>query len=527
MKIDDEHWDQWLLEGIPAAVFVKDLDGRVQFANQCFEAWYGCPSPDWQGKTVDELWTPEQAERCRALDRSVLVTGCVARAEDEIREPDGSARRILSTKFPLRDADSRIVGIGTLNTSLSDAAGVPSGATIPAETSRAAAGAPQPDRPGDEALRLQDDLRHITGERDLAKAALLDNQRHLNLITRNLPALIVHYDAQLRYQFVNETYCRWRCVEPSDVLGRSIADVTSPDLGTDTRAAFERALAGESVSLEYSDEFPDGRTRDMHGILVPEKLPDDTVVGVFALGTDVSELKQMERALLRQTRLATLGQVTGTLARELRTPLATILISTGALARQHQAERPNLTRPLERIERSVCRCSAIIAGLLDYARTPTLSLEAVDLDGWLDGELSSWALPSSVTLARALESGLTLDVDRRFLAHAIENLRDNALEAMRPGTGQLPRGQLTVSTRLERDRVEIVVADTGRGIPAHAREQVFEPLFSLSMNGVGLGLPLVQQVMQEHGGGADVADSTPEGTSVVLWFPRPASSHGS
>lgn len=109
--------------------------------------------------------------------------------------------------------------------------------------------------------------------------------------------------------------------------------------------------------------------------------------------------------------------VTKMVLRELRTPLATIFASTVHLGRLHQSASTDLARTLERIERNVHRCTAILDDLLDYARAPALACEAVALDGGLDTELSNWTLPATVVLTRALNADITLtwivDVSRR------------------------------------------------------------------------------------------------------------------
>jgi signal transduction histidine kinase len=68
-------------------------------------------------------------------------------------------------------------------------------------------------------------------------------------------------------------------------------------------------------------------------------------------------------------------------------------------------------------------------------------------------------------------------------------------------------------------RLEIRVSDTGPGIPKDVRARVFEPLFSTKRYGVGLGLPIVKNIVEQHGGGIEIESQAGQGTTVILWLP--------
>jgi signal transduction histidine kinase len=78
---------------------------------------------------------------------------------------------------------------------------------------------------------------------------------------------------------------------------------------------------------------------------------------------------------------------------------------------------------------------------------------------------------------------------------------------------------LTVSTRLARERLEVTIGDTGAGISSEDMERVFEPLFSTKSFGVGLGLTIVRQSIEAHGGGVELSSGQGRGTQVRLWLP--------
>ena len=78
---------------------------------------------------------------------------------------------------------------------------------------------------------------------------------------------------------------------------------------------------------------------------------------------------------------------------------------------------------------------------------------------------------------------------------------------------------MSVATHAKKDRLEIVFSDNGPGIPEDLREKVFEPLFSTKNFGVGLGLPVVHQIMEQHGGGVVVGQRRGGGAKIALWLP--------
>jgi len=113
--------------------------------------------------------------------------------------------------------------------------------------------------------------------------------------------------------------------------------------------------------------------------------------------------------------------------------------------------------------------------------------------------------------------------DRDRFRRAIINVFDNACQAM---TGEVGReaadadnAVLSVKTQRKNGRVEVIFEDRGPGIPADVLPRIFEPLFSTKGFGVGLGLPVVKRIMEQHGGGIEIDRAGTSGTRVCLWLP--------
>ncbi len=236
-------------------------------------------------------------------------------------------------------------------------------------------------------------------------------------------------------------------------------------------------------------------------------------------------LESAQRELMRKERLATLGQLTGTVAHELRNPLGTVRGSLFSISERVSGDDEGVKRAIARAERNIVRCDGIIEELLNYTRTAELDLRPTVLDDWLGGVLDEQRLPEEVEVRRDLRSGVVCEIDRERFRRCVINVVDNACEAMTKNgseEGKETDGgekRLTVATGMREDRIEIRFTDTGSGIPADELDRIFEPLYSTKSFGVGLGLPTVNQIIEQHGGGVEIESKPDRGTTVTLWLP--------
>ena len=236
-----------------------------------------------------------------------------------------------------------------------------------------------------------------------------------------------------------------------------------------------------------------------------------------------AELRAAQDTLLRNERLSTLGQLTATVSHELRNPLGVIRTSSFILHNALANREPRVARALERIERAVVRCDRIIDELLDFTRISGLEPEPMPIDRWLASVLGEQVPPSGVRIEQIFTlPGVSISFDPDRLRRAVINIFDNACQAMLDhGTDDDRPGEhlLTVRTQKRRGRIEVHFQDSGPGMPPDVRAKIFEPLFSTKGFGVGLGLPVVKQIMEQHGGGIEIETEEGRGTRVCLWLP--------
>ncbi len=235
------------------------------------------------------------------------------------------------------------------------------------------------------------------------------------------------------------------------------------------------------------------------------------------------DLHAVQQELLKKERLATLGQVAATVSHELRNPLGVMRNSIYVLRKLLPSTDDRLLRAVDRIDRNITRSTAIIEELSDYTRMPDREFTPTEVNGWLSGILDGLLVPEGVTVIRRFEDAERLvPMDADYLRRAVINLYDNGCQAMLEPCKEMAgeaENILTVSIRPAGERIGISFLDTGPGIPEDLRDKIFEPLYSTKAFGVGLGLCIVKQIMEGHGGEVEIISSEGQGTEMILWLP--------
>ncbi len=233
------------------------------------------------------------------------------------------------------------------------------------------------------------------------------------------------------------------------------------------------------------------------------------------------QLQRAQEQARRSERLAALGQLSAGLAHEIRNPLGIIKGSAEMLNRRISRSEPLAAELAGYISAEVNRLSDLVARFLDFARPLRLDLHPVSLPAVVDRALQSVAANwngAPVRVARHYENGLPdIPLDERFCEQVFVNLAQNAYEAMGEQGGELAIS-ISRARRGERVGIEAVVCDTGPGVPADLRQQIFNPFFTTKKAGTGLGLSIVSKIIDEHHGSIELAASE-RGARFSLFFP--------
>lgn len=236
-----------------------------------------------------------------------------------------------------------------------------------------------------------------------------------------------------------------------------------------------------------------------------------------ALEATVAErTTQLERAhekLLASARFATLGQVTATVSHELRNPLGTIRTSLHTLRLRVGDSVDGTAKVFDRLERNVMRCDRIIEELLSYTRKRPLTRERIDVTKLLGVLLSDYKPSRPVRVAHDIQADTHIWGDPEDIRRIVVNLLNNAIDATPPNG---PEVRISVET--SGDKLVIQITDRGSGMTPEVLAKAFEPLFSTKGFGVGLGLPIVKELVERNGGTLELKSDPASGTSAIIRF---------
>lgn len=228
-------------------------------------------------------------------------------------------------------------------------------------------------------------------------------------------------------------------------------------------------------------------------------------------------LQEAEAAVRRSERLAALGQMAAGLAHELRNPLGTMRASADMLARTVAAESEVAREVAGFIASEVDRTNSLITRFLDFARPLKLRRNRVELSEVIDRavtQLEQHAPPYPVSVYKNYSPDIRpVEADGELIERVVYNLLLNAAQASPAG------GVITVKTRPLDGSVEISVIDRGSGIEPAQIENIFNPFFTTKPDGVGLGLAIVQKIVDEHGGRTAVESEAGRGSVFRVFLP--------
>lgn len=234
------------------------------------------------------------------------------------------------------------------------------------------------------------------------------------------------------------------------------------------------------------------------------------------------ELKATQDELIKQERLAAIGQMASVVGHELRNPLSVInnsiyvvrtRLGMGEEAKESTTD-PKVIKHVQMIETELQVANQIISEILTFARTREIQPRDIELHEFLEEIVSRLTLPEKVELVKSYAPNpIKLNIDPDEMRQALRNIIGNAIDAMPNG------GKLTISTLLNEQSALIGIEDTGLGIPPETLAKIFAPFFTTKSKGTGLGLAVVRKVLDRHNGDIVVESAVGIGTKFTLKLP--------
>jgi PAS domain S-box-containing protein len=471
------------LDHLPTPVYMKDEDAKFVASNISHCKLIGKSYEQLLGKNDFDFFPHELASEFYAIDIELLKTGVpVVREEVIIDAETGLQKQLVTRKARILGEDGRHYIIGT-NSDLTE-------------------------------IRKRENQYKALSETVPVGVAQIDESNDVNFSnplfnaycggdgTETDKARLIEKLQRANSQFPGQA-CRFEAVIQG--LGnqpRTMIVVSSGwlELGDSSRSA--------TVSLIDISEMAE-----------LQRINNEVSRLNIELAENMRKLSEAQDNLVKRGRMEQLGQLTATVAHELRNPLGAVRTSAFLLERKLKDKNLGVENQIDRINKGIVRCDNIITQLLDFSRTSHLQFQPSDLDVWLTQVMEEEVKKLPETLEVELLLGLhgqTVPFDPARLQRAVINMISNAAEAMVPS---ILAPKIIVSTFIKDGHVSVRVIDNGPGIPPEVLARIREPLFTTKSFGTGLGVPAVEQIAVQHGGRLDVKSDVGVGSTFTVWLP--------
>ncbi len=401
---------------------------------------------------------------------------------------------------------------------------------------------------------LYQEVQYKLGQRNLTEEALHTLSARQKAILAAIPDILMEVDQNKVYVWANPAGIEFF---GPDVIGKEADDYFEGE--QKTYQLVQPLFNGDenTIYVESWQRRQDGKNRLLAWWCRVLKDSRGDVVGALSSARDITEaslaqeqirqlnaeleqrveertreLREAQEKLLRQERLAVMGQLAGGVGHELRNPLAVINNAVYFLKLVQPDASEKVKQYLGMIEKETRTADKIISDLLDFARIKSVDREAVAAPELVGRVLERYPAPAPVTVKLDFPAGLPKAfADPRQIEQVLGNLIVNACQAMPEG------GQLTVSaaTRAVENNqppesvalpppatahyLMIAVTDTGVGIPPENMSKLFEPLFTTKAKGIGLGLAVCKKLVEANEGCIEVHSEPGVGSSFTVCLP--------
>src|SRR5713226_2960461 len=302
----------------------------------------------------------------------------------------------------------------------------------------------------------------------------------------------------------------------------------------------ERAnCAGKDFEAHFRVVLPDGTTKYLYGVGHPVFNPSGDVSEFVGISMDVTErrradeererLRQVQADLAHLSRVTTMGELTASLAHEIKQPIAAAVTNAKTCERWLGRDQPEVEEAREaaaRIIKDVTRASDIISSISLLFKKGALQRELVDVNELiremivlLRSEANRYSIFIRTELAEDLPQVMA---DRVQLQQVFMNLMLNGIEAMKEMTGG---SEFTIKSEADDVQLLISVSDTGVGLTQEQVDQIFRAFFTTKDNGTGMGLPISRSIIESHGGRLWAAGNSARGATFQFTLPTTVAAH--
>lgn len=373
-------------------------------------------------------------------------------------------------------------------------------------------------------------IRSDITERKRAEERLRESEQHLRNVLDGLSGFVGVLTPDGTLIEVNRAALQGAGLKPDDVIGKKFEDTYwwsfSSESKRQLRESIERAARGEAVRYDVQARVAGDRLNFFDFAIAPLINEAGRISYLIPSGIDITERKRLEAELTRAAQLSLVGELAAGLAHEIKNPLAGIQGAVDVLIERRKQGDPERLA-LEDVRGEVERIDRTVRALLERARPRSVRLEHKSLT---EAVRRAVQLAQHQAAARNLRNDkisiefespddlLVMPIDAAQMEDAVLNLILNAIEAV---DGE----ECCVTVRLQarhagaRSEAIIEVEDNGHGIPPEDLQRVFNPFFTTTEGGTGLGLVAVRRIARAHGGDVGVRSQPRHGSTFTIRLP--------
>jgi PAS domain S-box-containing protein len=332
-------------------------------------------------------------------------------------------------------------------------------------------------------------------------------------IVAMIPDSLILADMKGKMLKVNNRLVKFSGYDENELIGKSMGKLFTEEIqfANDLKELAEKRVINNS-ELILKTKFGNIKNVLFSGSVVRSKTGRD--VGLTIIINDVTNLKEIERRLVKAERLASVGELAGQVGHDLRNPLTGIkcgiyFLKTKGDKLTH-SERGEI---LATMDNAVEDSNRIIKSLTSYSSEVNLQLEKCTPKLLLQNALKTIQAPERIRITDHTSDSLEIFLDASKMEKVFALLIQNAIDAI------LERGSIEISSRSNGSDLEIIFMDSGVGIPEKVMLKLFTPLVTTKAKGMGMSLAICKRIVEAHGGKIGAESIVGKGTTFTITLP--------